>query len=219
MKRLLAAVFLLLLAMSPGYADGGGWVVKQDEGGIQVRQQKTGSPHETTNGVVEMATTLDALAAVLKDISACPRWVHGCVEGRLVKTLSPAERITYTVVDAPFPLENRDMYIDSVIRYNRSTSTLTITLTGKENYAPAAPGRTRVLGLRGSWVFQQASPGHVRVSYQIQLDPQAPFNGPSNDHLVESVFNTLKNLRAVVQEPPYRNARFSEEEIRQIEVR
>ncbi|QLQ32460.1 MAG: hypothetical protein HZT40_13680 [Candidatus Thiothrix singaporensis] len=179
MKRLLAAVFLLLLAMSPGYADGGGWVVKQDEGGIQVRQQKTGSPHETTNGVVEMATTLDALAAVLKDISACPRWVHGCVEGRLVKTLSPAERITYTVVDAPFPLENRDMYIDSVIRYNRSTSTLTITLTGKENYAPAAPSRTRVLGLRGSWVFQQASPGHVRVSYQIQLDPQAPFNGPA----------------------------------------
>ncbi|EIJ36590.1 hypothetical protein [Thiothrix nivea] len=68
-------------------------------------------------------------------------------------------------------------------------------------------------------LFQQTSPAHVRVSYQIQADPQTPFNGPSNDHLAESVFNTLKNLRGLVKEPKYRDARFSEAEIRQIEVK
>lgn len=219
MRILIAAVCLFLLSVPQSYADKGNWVVRQDEAGIQVQQQKTGSPHETTKGSVELEVTLDALVTLLRDIKACPRWVHGCQEGMLVKTISPVERITYTVLDAPFPLDNRDMYIDSVIRYNRKTGTVVITLIGKEDYAPEQPGRTRVLDLQGSWVFQQTSPGHVRVSYQIQADPQAPFNGPSNDHLAESVFNTLKNLREVVKEPRYHDAKFSEAEIREIGVR
>jgi hypothetical protein len=219
MKALFVALCLFLFSVSPGYADDGNWVVKKNEAGVQVQQQQSGSPHETTKGVVEVEATLDALAALLKDISACPRWVHDCKEGRLVETISPAERITYTVIYLPFPLQDRDMYIDSVIRYQRKAGTIVISLMGRENYAPPQPGRTRVLDLRGSWVFQQASPGHVRVNYQIQANPQAPFNGPTNDHMVESVFNTLQNLREVVKDDKYRDAKFSEAEIRAIEVK
>jgi hypothetical protein len=219
MKTLFVALCLFLFSVSPGYADGGNWVVKKDEAGVQVQQQQSGSPHETTKGVVEVEATLDALAALLKDISACPRWVHDCKEGRLVETISPAERITYTVIHLPFPLQDRDMYIDSVIRYQRKSNTIVITLTGKENQDATQPGRTRVLALQGSWVFQQTSPGHVRVSYQIQANPQAPFNGPTNDHMVESVFHTLQNLRDVVKDAQYRDAKFSEAEIRAIEVK
>lgn len=219
MKLFIALLCLFLLPFGQVYADEASWVVRQNEDGIRIEQQQTGSPHETTRGVVEVGATLEALAALLKDIEACPRWVHGCKEGRLVKTISPARRIAYSVLDTPFPLQDRDMYVESVVRYNRKSGTLVIILTGRENYAPEQPGRTRVLGLHGSWVFQQISPGHVRVTYQIQANPQAPFNGPSNDHLAESVFNTLQNLRKVVQEPQYRDANFSEAEIRAIEVK
>jgi hypothetical protein len=219
MKALFVAVCLCLLSVSSGYADGSNWVVKKDEAGIQVQQQQSGSPHETTQGVVEVEATLDALAALLKDISACPRWIYNCKEGRLVETISPAERITYTVIYLPFPLQDRDMYIDSVIRYQRKTGTVVIGLSGKENQGAIQPGRTRVLGLQGSWVFQQTSPGHVRVNYRIQGNPQAPFNGPTNDHMVESIFHTLENLRDVVKDAKYRDAKFSEAEIRTIEVK
>ncbi|MBU0654946.1 MAG: hypothetical protein KJ914_07385 [Gammaproteobacteria bacterium] len=219
MKTFIAVCCLLLLSLNLTYADEGGWVVRQNEDGILVQQQQTGSPHETTRGVVETETTLDALVALLKDVEACPRWVHACKEGRLVATLNPSERIAYSVLDSPFPLQDRDMYIYSTVRYKRKQGTIVINLRGRENHAPVQPGRTRVLDLQGSWVFQQVSPGHVRVSYQIQANPQAPFNGPSNDHMAESVFKTLQNLREVVKEPKYRDARFSEEEIRSIEVK
>ncbi len=219
MKTLFATVCLFLLSVSLGYADGGNWVVKKDQDGIQVQQQQSGSPHETTKGVVEVEATLDALAALLQDISACPRWVHDCTEGRLVETISPAKRLTYTVIHLPFPLQDRDMYINSVIRYQRKAGTVTITLSGRENQDTGQKGRTRVLGLKGSWVFQQTSPGHVRVNYQIYANPQAPLNGPVNDHMAESVFHTLQNLRDVVKDAKYRDAKFSAEDIKAIEVK
>lgn len=213
------AVCLFLLSTSPGYADSGNWVVKKDAAGIQVQQQKSGSPHETTKGEVEVEASLDALVAVLRDVSACPRWVFGCKEERVMASISPAERIAYTVIDSPFPLEDRDMYIDSVIRYQRKAKRVVITLTGKENYAAAQQGRTRVLDLQGSWVFQQTSPGHVRINYQIYANPQAPLDGPVNDHMADSVFHTLENLREVVRDAKYRDTTFSEEELKAIEVK
>lgn len=218
MKILTTIVSLWLLLAAPVLADSG-WATKYDQDGILVQQQQTGSPHETTRGVVELEATLDALAAVLGDVSACPRWIHGCKQSQAVKTITPARRIVYTVLDAPFPLEDRDMYVESVVRYRRSANTLVVNLTGRETYAPEQAGRTRILGLRGAWVFQQTESGKVQVRYQIQADPQAPFDGPSNDHMAESAFKTLQGLRKLVQEPQYRDKQFTEEEIREIAVK
>lgn len=218
MKRWIATVCLYLLSVSLGYAAGGNWVVKKNEAGIQVQQQQSGSPHEVTKGEVEVDATLDALVALLRDVSACPRWVHACKEGRLVKTISPSERITYAVIGSPFPLEDRDMYVYSNTRYQRHNGTVVISLAGRENYDAGQRGRTRLLDLKGSWVFHQTSPGHVRVNYQIYADPQAPLNGASNDHMAESVFETLRGLRGVVKEAKYRDAKFSAADIKAIGV-
>lgn len=207
----------LLILAAPVYADGQ-WVVKKEADGIQVQQQN--GDKAITKGVMTVGATPDALIAVLRDAPACPRWVFGCKEGKQAEIINPAERINYTVLSSPFPLEDRDIYMHALTRYQRKTSTITVTLTGREKYAPEQQGRTRVLDLRGSWVFQPLEPGKVQVTYQIYTNPQVTL-GTSvvNDHMVKSVFGTLQGLRKLVKEPKYHDKQFTEAEIRAIEVK
>jgi hypothetical protein len=219
LKRWVAVVGLLLWGVTSGYAAGGNWVLKKDQHGVQVQQQSSDAAQAITQGAVEVEASLDAVVALLEDASACPRWVYDCKQGRVVESASPAQRLTYLVMDSPLLLEDRDMYIESTTRYQRQAKTITVALRGKEDYDAGQPGRTRVLDLQGAWTFRETKPGHVSVSYQIASDPQITIAASIlNDHMVTSVFQTLNGLRKVVKEAKYRDARFSAEEIKAIEV-
>lgn len=217
MKIFLSLFCQLLILGVPAYADSP-WVLKKDADSIQVQQQN--GDKAFTKGVMTVDATPEALIAVLRDAPACPRWVFGCKQGELMETVNPAERINYTVLSSPFPLEDRDIYMHSLTRYQRKTNTLSVILTGREKYAPEQQGRTRVLDLRGSWVFQQLDDGKVRVTYQIYSNPQVALGGSVvSEHMVKSVFGTLQGLRKLVKEPKYRDKRFTEAEIKAIEIK
>lgn len=216
MKILTSLCCLFLLLVAPAYADGK-WVTKMEKAGIQVQQQNGGKAF--TKGSMVLDAEPDALLAVLADAPACPRWVYSCKKGELVETINPAERITYTVLDSPFMLEDRDIYMHSRSRYQRKTKTVTVTLTGREKYAPEQKGRVRVLDLQGSWIFQQLNSGKIQVTYQIYSNPQVKLGvSVVNDHMIKSVWGTLQGLRKLVEQPKYRDKKFTEAEIREIEV-
>lgn len=199
----------LALSTPAAHADGG-WVVKKEQGGIQVSQQQTGSAHEVTRGQMNVAASVAAVAALLDDIAACPRWVHDCIEARRVEMPDLAHRLDYTVIQLPLLLQDRDMYIWSETRYDPATQTLSVALTGKENYDKGQAGRTRILGLKGSWVVKQITPQQTQIDYEIYLDPRVTLGDAANANLVTSVFQTLRKMRAVVKEDKYHNAQFDD---------
>ena len=221
MKRWVALVGLLLGGVSEGYAAGSEWVLKKDQDGVQVQQQQAdAAARAVTQGAVEVEASLDAVVALLEDASACPRWVYDCKQVRVVESASPAQRLTYLVMDSPLLLEDRDMYIASTTRYQRRAKTITVTLHGQENHDSGQRGRTRVLDLRGAWTLRETRAGQVAVSYQIASDPQITLAASIlNDHMVTSVFQTLQGLRTLVKDAKYRDARFSDVEIKAIEVK
>lgn len=199
----------LALSTPAAHADGG-WVVKKEQGGIQVSQRQTGSAHEVTRGQMSVAASVAAVAALLDDIAACPRWVHDCIEARRVEMPDLAHRLDYTVIQLPLLLQDRDMYIWSETRYDPATQTLSVALTGKENYDKGQAGRTRILGLKGSWVVKQITPQQTQIDYEIYLDPRVTLGDAANANLVTSVFQTLRKMRAVVKEDKYHNAQFDD---------
>ena len=200
----------LVLSGSVAHADGG-WVVEKEQGGIRVSQQQTGAENEVTRGQMKIAATVEAVAALLDDIEACPRWVHNCIEAKRIETPDQAHRLDYTVIKMPVLLQDRDMYIGSESHYDPTTQTLSVTLTGKDHYDNGQKGRTRMLGLKGSWVIQQVTPKQAQVDYEISLNPQVSLGDSANSHLVVSVFETLRKMREVVKDEKYRNATFSDE--------
>ena len=51
-----------------------------------------------------------------------PRWMHNCIEARLVKKMSASERMTYSATKAPWPVSTRDMVTHSIVRQDRKRS-------------------------------------------------------------------------------------------------
>jgi hypothetical protein len=83
--------------------------------------------------------------------------------------------------------------------YDAPSKTVTIKLSGREYYEKERPNRVRIKNLYGFWKFKQKTPHHLLIFYQIHANPQLPASFFLNNYMVESTFQTLKNLKMVVQ--------------------
>lgn len=187
----------------------GSWSLVKEKAGIVVEQRPVvGSELKESRGTVLIPATIDALAAVLEDAAACPKWMHDCKEGRSVEQVNSAERVNYSVIDAPYWFDDRDVYVRSKVRYQANSGALLIELRGDADYAPAEEGRVRVLDLMASWTFEPAADGNTKATYQVYNNPQIDRFKSVNKNLIKTVYSTLSNLRELVQQPKYANATF-----------
>jgi hypothetical protein len=83
-------------------------------------------------------------------------------------------------------------------------------MSGREAYDKGQPGRVRVKDLQGYWSMKKTSANKTILTYQMYSNPQLMASGFLNNHLVDSVFHTLKNLAVVSKEAKYKNAKVAE---------
>lgn len=190
---------LFFLLPSVCYASPEQWELRQHSEGIQIHQQPTKSGYAITRGRMEMKTTLANLTALIRDRSTCQHWLYACKQGHLVKQYNPQQRLDYTVIDSPLWFKDRDMYIYSTLDFNPKSKTTTIRLSGRESHDNGQRGRVRLKNLQGLWRLQQTTADKVSVFYQIYANPQLMPSALLDAYMVQSVFETLKNLNKMLQ--------------------
>lgn len=175
--------------------------------------------YQQIQGQMTIEGRIDSLVAILNNPDLCVRWLNACRSSKVVKQVNEAERINYTVIDAPFPFEDRDMYIRSKAGYDSQTKTVTISLQGVHNYAAIQGQRVRVQSLNGFWQFKQLENQRVKVSYQMYSDPKITPPSVVDSFAPNSLLKTFTNLRKLAGSPPYQNIRFQPAELKAITVR
>lgn len=95
------------------------------------------------------------------------------------------------------------------IRQDPATQSVTIDILGAADYIPPQKDLVRVKSIKGYWKFTPLGGNRVEVVYQVHNDP----GGSLPAWLVNSVavsqpFNTLLNMRKMINLPRYRNAAF-----------
>lgn len=203
-------ILLLLPLLSVSHAANDTWQLQRKGAGIQVSQQATHTGLVITRGSLEVNSSISALVALMRDNSACRRWLHACRQSRLITTMGTNKRLDYTVVDSPYLYADRDMYVYSEFKYNRTTKTVTVTMSGRAAYDKGQAGRVRIKDLQGFWRLQKLSDNKTAMLYQIYSNPQLAPSKYLNNYLVGSVFQTLTNLSRVSKEAKYRNAHVAE---------
>ena len=198
----------------------GEWREMINTSGIVLSQRTLpGKAYQQIQGQMTIAGQIDSLVGILNNPGLCVRWLNDCRLSTVVKQISEAERISYTVIDAPFPLEDRDMYVRSKAGYDSQTKTVTITLQGIHNYAAVQAGKVRVQALNGFWQFKQLEDQQVRVTYQMLSDPQITPASVVDSFAPKSLLKTFTNLRKLAGSPPYQQIRFKPAELQAITVR
>jgi len=115
--------------------------------------------------------TLDQLEQLMLDVPGYTRWQYNTIDAKPIKIISESEQIYRTVIEAPWPVTDRDMVVNIKVKYNQLNRGMMITTESKAGVLPPADGFVRIPSSRGTWVVQQKNKDHLQVRYTMQIDP------------------------------------------------
>ena len=199
-----SAVIALLLSMS---AQSLAWEQVFDEDGVRVWQRPyANSPLLEVRGEVTVAGSLNAVMALLRDADYNRHWVYRSGGAKIIHSSGYAQAHVYGVVDAPFPMRDRDTVVRFDFIQEPETREITITITNTPERVPPVDGLVRVPDFGGFWQLSPAPEGRVNIIYQVHGDPGGwvPV-WIANLAAARSVIRTLQNMPAATSR--YRDAR------------
>jgi hypothetical protein len=217
MKRILRLLFPLVLLVMFQQADYAGttidgWKLKKRQGGIYAMLRDVpGSGLKEFRGIMYVkGVRLSSMVATFDDTASYTRWMHNCIESKLLKYMNVHERITYTVTHAPWPASDRDVIVYSLMTQNPEDLSVTIDINGKPDYLPRQSGRVRIPMMKDTWTFKPLKSGDVMVVYQTVTDPGGPLPlALLNLSVVDLPFLTMQKFRNVVKEDRYAAAMYT----------
>ncbi|MBS1489429.1 MAG: hypothetical protein JSS93_02775 [Bacteroidetes bacterium] len=113
-------------------------------------------------------TSLEKLEKFLLNFSNYTTWQYNTVEAKVIKKISGTEYIYYAIINAPWPVTDRDMVVRLATR-----------LEGKHLYVsahstvgvPVKKELVRVPSSHSEWIVTETSQNILSVKYVIQIDP------------------------------------------------
>ena len=107
MKRLLFFITTMCISYT-GLSAADSWVqIGEDEGITVFQKQETDSEIISLRGETTLNTTIDKIQEILRDNSIAHHWIPLVKVKKDIKIINHNERIEYTHVDLPWPLDDR----------------------------------------------------------------------------------------------------------------
>ncbi len=190
---------MLLAALAVISAPADSWEVVHRESGLLVeRRPYAHSALQEIRGVALVRASLNALMALLRDAPFNREWVYRS-GGASILEESDAQAYVYGIVDAPWPMSDRDTVVRFDYRQDPATAAIHISITNFPDYIPHRPGLVRVPRFGGFWQLRPLGRGEVEVTYQVYGDPGGWIPvWLANRAAALSVTRTLQQLPAVV---------------------
>lgn len=200
---------LILIAglLFSGVANADNWRLVKETSGIQVfTRPMPGTSLKSFRGVVSIPARLTSLVATIDDTSVYPQLFHSTKSAKELKAVNHSEAYKYVVTELPWPAQSRDSIVHSVLKQDKRSKTIQITMNGVPKYIPTKPGLVRIQKMSGRWLLVPEK-NSVKVVYEMSVDPGG--NLPAwivNNMAVDLPFITLNNLRYLVKRAKYQKA-------------
>ena len=191
---LIAGILLALPAMA------GDWRPVSNDGNVSVqRREYQGSALQEIRGVTRLMASLNAVMALLKDAQFNRHWVYRSGGARILKENGYKQAYVYGIVDAPWPIQDRDAVVRFDYRQHPVSAEITITITNFPAFTETQSRYIRVPDFGGFWRLRPQADGWVEVTYQVYGDPGGWIPvWLANYAAATSVARTLENMASVV---------------------
>lgn len=187
------------------------WKLKRDRNDVQIYLSKVPeSKFRAVFSTMKIAATTSQLAALVMDLDNCPNWASMCKSARVIERISPQETYVHSVNNAPFPVRDRDMVAHVSWRHDPSTGIVTMRSDATPQRLAKKKGVVRVQYASSEWYFIPDGNGNVLVENYAHVDPNGKVPAwLTNLLIVESPYKTLTNMRKLVLNGDYSNAKIS----------
>lgn len=148
------------------------WVLRKDKDGVKVyTRDKEGSKLKELKIVTDCPGTLSECVSLLYDKDHLKDWVYGCVESSLLKRVSDKEMYHYQRTEAPWPVDDRDVIVHSIMNQDPTTKEITISSTCKPDYLDKKKDVVRVRDYTAVWSFAPSTNNTIHLTYYLSVDP------------------------------------------------
>lgn len=201
----------LLLAAVSAQADD--WQLVYDDEDVSVaRRDYQGSELDEVRGVVRVKATLNAVMALLKDAPFNREWVYRSGGASILEDAGYPMAYVYGVVDAPFPMSDRDTVVRFDYEQDPGTKEITVNISNFPDFIPVKAEYIRVPKIGGHWHLKPERDGWVEIRYQIYGDPGGWIPvWMANRAATVSVQETLRNMKMAVTHYEGASSEFVEE--------
>lgn len=202
-QKLFILVFVLLIISDTSF--GQKWDLKADKDGVKVYTRGIeGSNFKEFKGEITAKSNMASIIAIIDSVPAYPKWMMNCTFSKRVKRINKASGYNYYVVDAPWPVSDRDLCTYYHIKQDTVTKVVTITLKGAKDYMPEEADKVRIPILNGYWQLTPIAKGITKVVYQVHCDIGGIIPALIvNAYITDSPYYNLLNIKKMVESPLY----------------
>jgi hypothetical protein len=173
-NSVVVASALVLFAFAAGKALGDTpWEELSDEDGIKVwRKDIEGSPIVAMRGRGTIDASVAKVASVIYDTPRCPEWVADLSTSRVVRLVSPCERVVYQRVATPWPLDDREFVFVAKASYAPATGGFLFKLASVDDGSVArTDGVTRGNLITSTFSLDPLPGEKTMLEVEVQADP------------------------------------------------
>ncbi len=197
-------IFFLLTA-------GDKWELKKDKDNIAVYTRKNiNSDFKELKCVTTVKSSLSSIVKILTDYDHYPDWVYHCPTARLVKKINDKDLYYYYVIEAPWPVDDRDMAAHMKISQENKTKVVSVTADIADGIVPVNKDMVRVTQFHSVYTLTPKKNGMVEIDLEMGTEPGG--NVPAwliNSVIVKGPFNTQLIMNRLLQSSTYKTARLS----------
>jgi len=193
-------IVTLLIACAAPVAFAADWELNRDTEGVKVfTRPVAGSGIKEFKGVAEIPAPAERIVTFIRDSDHFKDWFPSTPESKLLDRQG-AVSYQYSVMDAPWPVSDRDNVLRSVLERDPASGAIQINVTAAPDFYPEQTDRVRVRKARGFWRIEPLEKNRSRVTFSMHLEPGGGVpEWLSNARVVESPYEALINLRAAMR--------------------
>lgn len=184
------------------------WKLEKNTKGVKVYTRFVeGWGIKEFKGITRAPGTVADFEKILRDAPDRAKWMHNTYGTKDIKTISPDEIYSYSVVDAPWPVTDRDNV--TRMTFKRSPKELIVELYGIPKEYPVQSGCLRIERMQGYWKATDMGDGTIEITQQALADAGGSIpDWLANSSVIDSPFNTLYNLKTRLENRAMRNSLF-----------
>ena len=161
---------------------------------------------------VKMQTTFNAnlssIVECLKDVDSYPRWVYKAKYSWVVTRYNDNDVVYYNYVDFPWPMQDRDIVVQSRIHQDPTTRIVTSKSFSNWSVQPTKEDVVRIMEFNSTWTLKPIEAGKVYAEYIFSSNPGGSIPAKVvNLGLAEGPLKTIKGFKMLLQDAKYQNVK------------
>jgi hypothetical protein len=167
---LFLAVLITLSVNSGLYSQPWKFIKEKDGIRVYTRQQEN-SPVKSFMGVADIKSGYAKIYAIVGDVRGSDRWDENIIELKVLSSEKDKSFCYYLVYSTPWPLQNRDLCVEAIIRKDTVSGDIEIFAQSRPKLMPEQKDLVRIKEYWQKWTVHPIDNTHTRLTIEGTVNP------------------------------------------------